>query len=164
MSEADGSIGTHAPEKNNRRIGENARSIADALARIRDLEETVQDQQDIIEDLQRGTTADNYEAMTAKEREQKIAQALRTKAEGNKLDGASMDYSEIVALFENEIPNASAYKLMQRLDNRDGYEYQKRAKRTPQTRAETAPKATSTHTHPNRSCIVVCLRGLIRHG
>jgi len=102
-------------------------AVADMKDCIDELESTVEEQQDTIDDLRRGTTADNYEAMTAKEREQKVAQALRTKAENNKFDGAALDYAEIVALFENEIPNGSAYKLMKRLDNREGYTFEQRS-------------------------------------
>jgi len=94
---------------------------------VRELKTIVEEQQEIIEDLQRGTTADSYEAMSAKEREQKVAQALRKKAESNPQDRAAMDYGKIVALFENEIPNSTAYKVMKRLDNREGYTYEARS-------------------------------------
>ncbi len=117
---------THDPEKLNRRIGENSKLLADALSRINDLEEAVEEQQKIIEDLRDGTTADDYDAMSTKERRQRVKQALRKKAD-NQNGAAAIDYREIVALFEQEIPNATAYKLMEQIPTKDeAFEYEKR--------------------------------------
>lgn len=126
MSQSEQVATPHDTADLDRRIGENSRLLAEALSRITDLEETVEEQSQIIADLRDGTTADDYEAMSAKERRQRVKAGLRKKAE-NQNGAAAMDYREIVALFDQEIPNATAYKLMEQIpEQADPFEYEKR--------------------------------------
>lgn len=116
----------HDPEKLDRRIGENSRLLADALSRIKELESVVEEQQQLIEDLRHGTVADDYEGMSARERRLRVKQALRKKAE-NQNGAAAMDYREIVAEFDQEIPNATAYKLMEQIPTEnEAFQYEER--------------------------------------
>lgn len=127
MSQSTPEANAHSSAELDRRIGENSRNIAEVLSRLNELEEIVEKQEQIIEDLRDGMTTDRYEAMSARERRQRVKQALRKKAD--KQNGASaIDYREIVALFDQEIPNATAYKLMKQIPSKaEAFKYEERA-------------------------------------
>lgn len=126
MSQSTNSGANYDTSKLDRRIGENSRNIADAISRINQLEKIVEKQEQIIEDLRDGMTTDRYEAMSARERRQRVKQSLRKKADNNN-GAAAVDYREIVALFDQEIPNATAYKLMEQIPSeKDVFQYEER--------------------------------------
>lgn len=107
-------------DAHDRRIGENAKDLAYLKQEVRELRETIDRIERVVDT---GSGAATYEAMTRKDKVRKVRAYLVEQAQSGR---AYLTYDNVVAVFDGRPSPGHAYDLMRLAGEAQGFDYQER--------------------------------------